>query len=158
MYVSRKCCLLFKSVAYIQVHFILDFSIDANTSKFAPNGQVWSGMILPLSNLSLGCGLGMGACVNIRQTHMSHDMRLICATRKGSDQSAHTRRLIRAFASRLNVLWMLSYWTNSIWSSISHARLSLHLSKCHIVGNHISRLICKNGYLLMLQLTLSSSF
>ena len=24
----------------------------------------------------------------------------------------------------------------------AQARLSLHLSKCHIVGNHISRLIC----------------
>ena len=23
-----------------------------------------------------------------------------------------------------------------------HARLSLHMSKCHIVGNHMSRLIC----------------
>ena len=24
----------------------------------------------------------------------------------------------------------------------TEARLSLHLSKCHIVGNHMSRLIC----------------
>ena len=27
-----------------------------------------------------------------------------CATSKGSDQPAHTRRLIRAFACRLNIL------------------------------------------------------
>ena len=29
---------------------------------------------------------------------------MVCATRKGSDQPAHTRSLIRAFASRLNIL------------------------------------------------------
>ena len=29
---------------------------------------------------------------------------VVCATSKGSDQSAHTRSLIRAFASRLNIL------------------------------------------------------
>ena len=29
---------------------------------------------------------------------------LVCATSKGSDQPAHTRRLIRAFAGRLNIL------------------------------------------------------
>ena len=29
---------------------------------------------------------------------------VVCATSKGSDQPAHTHRLIRAFASRLNIL------------------------------------------------------
>ena len=29
---------------------------------------------------------------------------VVCATSKGSDQPAHTRSLIRAFASRLNML------------------------------------------------------
>ena len=29
---------------------------------------------------------------------------LVCATSKGSDQPAHMRSLIRAFASRLNIL------------------------------------------------------
>ena len=29
---------------------------------------------------------------------------VVCATNKSSDQSAHTRSLIRAFASRLNIL------------------------------------------------------
>ena len=41
---------------------------------------------------------------------------VVCATSKGSDQPAHTRRLIRAFASRLNSLWLLHYWPNIIWS------------------------------------------
>ena len=33
---------------------------------------------------------------------------VICATSKGSDQPAHMRSLIRAFASRLIILWILS--------------------------------------------------
>ena len=41
---------------------------------------------------------------------------LVCATSKASDQPAHKRSLIRAFASRLNILGMLSYWLNIIGS------------------------------------------
>ena len=44
---------------------------------------------------------------------------VVCGTSKASDQPAHTRSLIRAFAGRLNIL-------------------SLHMSKCHIVENHLS--------------------
>ena len=70
---------------------------------------------------------------------------VVCATSKGSDQPAHTHSLIRAFASRLNILYVLSYGLNIIWSFLveneaAQARLSLHLSKCHNVGNHMSRL------------------
>ena len=39
-----------------------------------------------------------------------------CATSKASDHPAHTCSLIRAFASRLSILWLLSYWLNIIWS------------------------------------------
>ena len=34
---------------------------------------------------------------------------VVCATSKSSDQPAHTRSLIRAFARRLNIIWVLSY-------------------------------------------------
>ena len=34
---------------------------------------------------------------------------VVYATSKGSDQPAHSRSLIRAFANRLNILWHLSY-------------------------------------------------
>ena len=40
---------------------------------------------------------------------------VVCATSKGSDQPAHTHRLIRAFADRLNILWLLNYWPNLIY-------------------------------------------
>ena len=42
---------------------------------------------------------------------------VVCATSKASDQPAHTRSLIRAFASSLSILWLLSYWLNTIWRS-----------------------------------------
>ena len=41
---------------------------------------------------------------------------VLCATIKASDQPAHTRSPIRAFAGHLSILWMLSYWLNTIWS------------------------------------------
>ena len=41
---------------------------------------------------------------------------VVCETSKASDQPAHMRRLIRAFASRLSSIWLLSYWLNTIWS------------------------------------------
>ena len=41
---------------------------------------------------------------------------VVCATSKDSDQSVHTRSLTRAFASYLNILWVLSYWLYTIWS------------------------------------------
>ena len=41
---------------------------------------------------------------------------VVCATSKASDQPAHMRSLIRAFASRLSILWLLSYWLNTICS------------------------------------------
>ena len=34
---------------------------------------------------------------------------VVCATSKASDQPAHMRSLIRAFASRLNIICVLSY-------------------------------------------------
>ena len=39
---------------------------------------------------------------------------VVCGTSKASDQPAHMHSLIRAFASRLNILWVLSYWLNTV--------------------------------------------
>ena len=40
----------------------------------------------------------------------------VFGTIEGSDQPADTRRLIRAFACHLNILCLLSYWLDIIWS------------------------------------------
>ena len=39
---------------------------------------------------------------------------VVCANSKASDQPAPRRSLFRDFASRLNILCLLSYWPNSI--------------------------------------------
>ena len=59
---------------------------------------------------------------------------VVCATSKASDQPAYMRSLMRAFASRLNILWVLSYWSHSICcfytlKEAAQAHLSLHLSR-----------------------------
>ena len=41
---------------------------------------------------------------------------VVYATSNGSVQPAHTRSLIRAYARRLNILGLFSYWPNIIWS------------------------------------------
>ena len=47
-----------------------------------------------------------GTPESIRVNEARHEIsnNVVCATSKGSDQPAHTRSLIRAFASRLNIL------------------------------------------------------
>ena len=44
---------------------------------------------------------------------------VVCATSKGSDRPAHRQRLIRAFAIRLNILWISSYWPNIVFEFLS---------------------------------------
>ena len=50
---------------------------------------------------------------------------VVCVTSKASDQPAHTRSLIRGFASRLSILWLLSY--------------------CHFSEHHLEFLSFKGG-------------
>ena len=48
---------------------------------------------------------------------------VVCATSKCWDQPAHRRNLIRAFASRLNIFWVLSYWPQTFAVSKLNRRL-----------------------------------
>ena len=52
-----------------------------------------------------------------------------------------TRSLIRASACRLHILLVLSHLEFLSLKEAVHACLSLHLSKCHIVGNQMLWLI-----------------
>ena len=47
----------------------------------------------------------------MRKYELRHEIsnNVVCATSKASDQPVHTRNLIRAFASNLNILRVLSY-------------------------------------------------
>ena len=64
---------------------------------------------------------------------------VVCATIKASDQPAHTRSLIRAFASRLNILWLLSHLEFLSLKGGCTGLSESTLVKCHIDGNHMSR-------------------
>ena len=77
---------------------------QANTFSMATN----------LDHLRNGLLLGS----NLIAFEPVHDIsnNVVCATSKGSDQPAHTCSLIRSFASRLNILWVLNYGLNTIWS------------------------------------------
>ena len=81
---------------------------------------------------------------NIIKNEPVHEIsnNLVCATSKASDQPVHTRSLIQAFACHLSILWSLSYWMNTIWSvyKLKKRLQRVIMSKCHIVGNHMSLL------------------
>ena len=49
------------------------------------------------------------ACKELNEPVHEISNNVACATSKASDQPAHTRSLIRAFASRLNIHGLLSY-------------------------------------------------
>ena len=53
-------------------------------------------------------------CIIEKRHEISNNV--VCATSKGSDEPVHTRSLISAFESRLNILWILSYWPQITWS------------------------------------------
>ena len=79
------------------------------------------------------------------------------ATSKGSDQPAHTRSLIRAFVSRLTILW-LRYWPKLelsrliwVWADSSESAL-VKISQNG--RNRTSQLIC-SGELRPLAMTLT---
>ena len=80
-----------------------------NTSYFC-NGNVWTARWQHFTSW------------RFKECHTKFEPRheisnnVVCATSKGSDQPAHTRSVIRAFVSRLNILWLLSYWLNIILS------------------------------------------
>ena len=78
---------------------------------------------------------------------------LICATSKGSDQPAHTCSLIRAFACRLNILQVLSYWPTSFGVSKLKRRLQ-RLVRVYTCQNASLLEITCLGSLISFQLTM----
>ena len=77
-------------------------------------------------------------CFLLEPVHKTSN-NVVCATSKASDQPAHTRSLIRAFASRLSILWLLSYWLNIIWR-LGCNLVRVYTCQCQIVGNLMPRL------------------
>ena len=57
-------------------------------------------------DLSAVCDCGISCSYSLTINEPVHEIsnNVVCATSKASDQPAHTRSLIRAFASRLSIL------------------------------------------------------
>ena len=94
-----------------------------------------------------------------------------CAPRKDSDQPGHPPSLIRVFAVRMKIAWVLSYPLSAqrrLWSDWTHAQadLSICWSHTHFVGFVTSWLIwvltkakrsCTKLYTLSVQMGTSAS-
>ena len=90
---------------------------------------------------------------------------VVSATSKASDQPAHMRSLIRAFASCLNILWLLSYWPTIIlkFLSLKEASQAYTCQNTTLleITCHRSNVIAKGGNLIATftkQLTLLLTF
>ena len=68
--------------------------------------------------LITGTRISCSTCLNWSTFEPVHEIsnNMVCATSKALDQPAHMRSLIRAFASCLSILWLLSHWLKTIWS------------------------------------------
>ena len=78
--------------------------------------------------------------INEPRHGISNNIHVVYATNKASDQPAHMRRLIRVIVGRLNILSVKLQTEHHLEFLNLKARLSQHLTKSHIVENHMSRL------------------
>ena len=68
---------------------------------------------------------------------------VVSVTSKGSDLPARMRSLIRAFASHLNILLILSYWLNIVWflslkGGCTCSSESTHVKMPHCWKSHVA--------------------
>ena len=99
-------------------------------------------------NVCYGCCIFLNAQHGVKRCEPRHEIsnNVVCATSKGSDQPAHTRSLIGAIASRLNIYMSVKLLTEHHLEFLSLKRgctgsSESTLVKRHIVGNHMSRLL-----------------
>ena len=116
-----KCCVFKVIVNFVGGAFSLDTSLNKKVLSFlfseakldlSGKRRVWGKQGI----LSQEPATGTPESIRVNEARHEISNNVVCATSKGSDQPAHTRSLIRAFASCLNILWLLSSWPNSIWS------------------------------------------
>ena len=99
---------------YTDLPFVLHFSKETQflSSFFYLNFIIYSLAVSIFLNLILKNSLTFFHPIKFKPRHQISSNE-VCATSKGSDQSAHTRSLIRAFAGLLSIVWLLSYWPNT---------------------------------------------
>ena len=100
--------------------FAAGTKIPARRTKFAASTKFAAGTKIPAST-KFAASTKISAGTNEPWHEITNNV--VSATCKGSDQPAHTRRLIRVFACRLIIIWVLSYWSNLISFSKLNRRL-----------------------------------
>ena len=98
--VCHKCCLRVTGTCYVRCIFLNPihntFNMEAKTMLL-----IW---------FKIGCQ----STYTYEPVHEISN-NVICSTSKASGQPAHMPSLIRAYACGSNILWVLSYWLNTIW-------------------------------------------
>ena len=91
------------------VHGIINIWVSCKEFGCGLNRFVHEGM-KHISNVKVHLKTCSGS-VNIYIHEPQHEIsnNVVCGTSKGSDQPVHMQSLITAFASRLKILWVLSY-------------------------------------------------
>ena len=94
-------CVIFRS--YSLTFLSLIFRVN-HLTKIKNVGPLLQNFVDPCMHIMLTCRL-------YRITEPVHEFsnNVVCAINKASDQPAHTRSLIRAFAGRLRIICLLSY-------------------------------------------------
>ena len=92
--------------------------------------------------------------LNRKHNELPHEIsnNVVCATSKASDQPAHTRNLIKAFASRLNILchFIMSvmlltehhFEFPSLKGGCTGSSESIHVKMSHCWKSHVTAQLC----------------
>ena len=113
-FVSFMSC-VFRAFASVHCRIVFIFWESAVALHFFAVDVDWSAVLCD-------CGISRYYLLIFRNMNVAHELYMIFPTMwyvqsaKTLDQPAHTCVLNRAFASRLNILWLLSNWRYIIWS------------------------------------------
>ena len=87
------------------------------------------------------CFCNEAACIYYELRHEISN-NVVCVTSKTSNQPAHMPSLIRVFASRMNILWLLSNWLHLEFLSLkgvcTDSFESTHVKMPHCWKSHVS--------------------
>ena len=104
--------------AELYLHFKLHFKHSCLPNGGGQSQQQWQSILLiyfqQISDLGYKVQLQNGEHQYALIGHLQKY--IICLTVYVRPAKAHMHSLIRAFMSGVNILWVLSYWLNIIWS------------------------------------------
>ena len=113
-----------------------DFVTILGRSKTPPNEGIVGALHGVIKALEGFCSFEKITYTLIYEPRHEISNNVVCATSKSSDQPAHMRSLIRAFAGCLIILWVFSYWLNILKGGCTGSLEMPHCWESH-VGAHM---------------------